>query len=320
MRRLSRPTARQLLVIVPTALPVLLLASFVVRGWHSADVPDYHAPDGAALDSGVDPTATAVASLAAVKLPSVDGSTTLPPPITTGTAHLSGTANAPDGFVPGATVRVERVLDRGDIQRLDVVTGADGRWDLPNIPGGRYRVRAFLAPALAQTDAQVFFLTDGEQRSLDLGLERFDTFAIGAGVAPDPPQLNQPVNLAIQVSVRQVDVDGVVHSTPTPGFTVSLAATGSWSLRGPAQAVTDGSGQATFELLCRAAGPNEVQVVTRGADPTKAPQQQTVPVPECIDPAATTTVPSSEPAPSGSTSTSAASTSTSAASTSTTAP
>ncbi|MEY2403566.1 MAG: hypothetical protein QOD38_1117, partial [Acidimicrobiaceae bacterium] len=150
-------TALRLVVGVPAALLALVFLTFLVRGWRSADVPNLHAPPGSASGAPSDTTPTTGQNLAAVQLAAVDGTTTRPAPRTTGTAHLSGGVNAPDGFVPGAMVRAERALDNGDLQRFDVIAGPDGHWDLPNIPGGRYRVRAFLPPQLAQTEAEVFF-------------------------------------------------------------------------------------------------------------------------------------------------------------------
>ena len=317
MRPPRARTALRLVVGVPAAVMLLVFLSFLVRGWRSADVPNLHAPPGSASGAPSDTTPTTGPDLAAVQLAAVDGTTTRPAPRTSGTAHLSGGVNAPDGFVPGATVRAERALDNGDLQRFDAIAGPDGHWDLPNIPGGRYRVRAFLPPVLAQTQAEVFFMTDGEQRTVDLTVERFDSVSLAVGVAPDPPLAGQPVNVVVQVSVRVVDADGVVHATPTPGIIVSIANPGSWTLRSPGQSNTGADGQVTFELVCRSAGANQLQLVARTAEPGRPPVQQTVAVPDCVDPAATTTAPpGSAPPPSSEGTT----TSTPPATTSTTAP
>jgi hypothetical protein len=296
VKRPSTATVLRFVVGAPAAVMFVVFVSFLVRGWSSADVPNLHAPPGSA-SAPPETTPTTGPNLAAVQLAAVDGTTTRPAAPTSGTAHLSGSVNAPEGFVPGATVRAERVLDTGDLQRFDAVAGPDGHWDLPNIPGGRYRVRAFLAPQLAQTEAELFFLADGEQRTVDLTVERFDSSSIAVGVAPDPPVAGQPVNVVVQVAVRTVDADGVVHATPTPGIIVSIASPGSWTLRSPAQSNTGADGQVTFEMVCRSAGPNQLQIVARTADPAKPPVQQAVGVPDCVEPAAapTTAPPGSSP-------------------------
>jgi hypothetical protein len=295
LERLRRLHPLRIAVAVPLVIFAVVMLGFIVRGWHSADVPDLHAP--ADVASGPPETApTSVPDLVAVQLQPVDGTTTQPAPRATGAAHLSGGVSAPDGIVPGAVVRAERVLDDGDLQRFDVVAGADGHWDLPNVPGGRYRVRAFLPPSLAQTDAEVLFIGDAEQRTVDLTVDRFDSVALAGSVAPDPPVAGSPVNLVVQVVVREVDKDGFVRSTPTPGYIVSITNPGSWTLRGSGQVLTGPDGQATFELQCRAAGANQVQVVARTADPAKPPVEQSLGMPDCVEPAApATTAPTAPP-------------------------
>ena len=129
--------------------------------------------------------------------------------------------NGPKGPVSGATVRVEHLV--GDQPPpIDVVTGPDGRWDLPNIAGGRYRVRAFMAPLLAQTEAQILFLNDGEQSNLDLNVESFSAPVVVAAVAPDPPQLNKPLTLVVRVARKTVDADGSCGASPSSTLGVAL--------------------------------------------------------------------------------------------------
>ena len=183
-------------------------------------------------------------------------------------------------------MRVEHLVD--DHPPIDVLTGADGRWDLPNIAGGRYRVRSFLAPTLAQTEPEIFFILDGEQRSLDLTVESFAQLALAAAVAPDPPQLNQPVTFVVRVARKTVDPSGVVQSQPVPGAAVALTNAPGWQARGSASTVADGNGDAVFTLECRSAGAAQLQVSVR---PTlsEPPQVATLEVSPCADPTATTT-------------------------------
>jgi hypothetical protein len=315
VKRVRTRTVLRAAVAAPAAVLLIIFLTFVVRGWRSADVPDLHAPKSVASGAPADAPPTSGVDLAAIQLQPVDGTTTRPVHPTSGTAHLSGGVNAPEGFVPGATVRAERSLDDGELQRFDVIAGPDGHWDLPNVPGGRYRVRAFLPPQLAQTEAEVLFIADGEQRTLDLTLERFDELSLALAVAPDPPVAGQPVSVAVQAAIRQVDADGVVRATPTPGVLVSIVNAGSWTLRSPGQSNTGADGQVTFELVCRSAGPNQLQVVARTADPAKPPLQQALGVPDCVDAvASTTTSAPGQPPPS---TTTTAPTSTTAATTTT---
>ncbi len=205
-----------------------------------------------------------------------------------GTATLTGSVRGPGGLVEGATVRIERLV-AGRVVRTDVLTGPDGRFLLGAVPGGRYRVRAFLAPSLAQVKPDVRFLDDGKEHTFDLAVEQQSGLVVRADVAPEPPLLGKAVNLVASVAERSVSTDGIVRSTPVVGVTVELAGLGRWVLRddssstdsgsasststsvgvrsstttsttsstrtGPsAVARTDGAGRVRYELRCRAPG------------------------------------------------------------------
>jgi hypothetical protein len=281
------PKLAELRIAIPIALPAFVLMVFVVRGCSTADVPLLHPPEGVTLPAAA--ATSAPADLTGVQLAGVDGTTTVLPIAATGTSHLSGGVNGPQGPVPGATVRVEHLVD-GNPPPIDVVSGPDGRWDLNGIAGGRYRVRAFLPPALAQTEAQIFLLGDGEQRTLDLTLDSFAGLALAAAVAPDPPALNQPFTLVIRVARKTVDTDGVVRSQPVLNGAVVLTGVQGWSVRGSSSVFTDGNGDAIFTLDCRAAGASQVQVSVRPT-PSEPPTTATLDVSQCGDPNATSTTP-----------------------------
>jgi hypothetical protein len=186
------------------------------------------------------------------------------------------------------------------VQVLDVVTGPDGRYDAPGIGGGRYRVRAFLAPTMAMAEGEVLFLADGEERSLDLRVDVYSEPEIAIAVAPDPPLLDEPVNLAVAVSGRLVDQDGVVRTQPLAGATVQVTVLGGWSALTPSVATTGGDGQAQFRALCGSTAPTQVQVSLRvpGAVPGTAPTTATFDVPTCVDPATLTTTTTAPAGPS----------------------
>jgi hypothetical protein len=286
------PKLAELRIAVPIALPVLVMSIFVVKGCSAADVPLLHPPPGVTLPAAA--ATSAPQDLTGVQLAGVDGTTTLAPVRGGGTSHLSGSVNGPQGPVPGATVRVEHLVDDHP-PPTDVLSGPDGRWDLTNIAGGRYRVRAFLAPALAQTRPEIFRLGEGEQRPLDLNVESFVGVSIAAAIAPDPPQLNQPLNFVVRVARKTVDPNGVVRSEPIVNAGVTLTNTQGWSVRGPSSVNTDGNGDATFGLDCRAAGASQVQVAVRPT-PADAPQPATLSVTPCDNPAATSTTTTTAPA------------------------
>ncbi len=276
--------------------------------------------DGGPTPSTASTTSTSVVDRSGVVLRGVEGETT-----TTiddqGTASLVGVVRGPTGPLAGATVRVDRLVAGREVRR-DVVTAADGSWELRGVPGGRYRVRAFLPPVFSQAVAEARFLADGAEHTFDLVVEDQRGVVVRADVAPDAPALGAPVNLVVLVVQRTVDVDGVVRSAPLAGAVVELTGLGRWVLRDdtrvgddtttsstflePADptSVLSGAGRARFELVCtRTGAPGlalRVPVVVQafpGAPPSGATTttaagpvttSETVPLtlPACVDPSA----------------------------------
>jgi hypothetical protein len=185
-------------------------------------------------DAGPSPTTEAatpssIVDYSGVVLPGVGGETTTTID-ETGTARLVGTVTGPRGPVAGATIRIERLVAGREV-RKDVIAAADGRWELKDVPGGRYRVRAFLAPVYAQTSPEVRFLADDEEHTFDLTVEDQRGIVVRADVAPDQPVVDGDVNLVVLVAQRTVSPDGVVRSSPLDGSYVELLGLGRWVLR-----------------------------------------------------------------------------------------
>jgi hypothetical protein len=279
---LRRPTFAEARLALVIGLPMTVLSIFVVRGCSTASVPLLHPTADANTASA--PPSTATDDLTGVQLAAVGGTTTLVPTRATGTAHLSGGVNGPQGPVPGAVVRVEHLVDDAP-PPTDVLADAAGHWDLPNIAGGRYRVRAFLVPSFAQTQPEIFFLNDGDARNVDLTMEAFAGVTALGAIAPDPPQLNEPATLVVRVVSKTVDTDGIVRAQPIVNAGVVFAAGQGWDVEGSNSVSTDGNGDAAFAVQCRSAGASQVQVQVQPA-PNAAPQALTVTVSECVDPRA----------------------------------
>jgi hypothetical protein len=311
---------RDKLRYAPFAVAGLVLLFLLARNYDTPALPDYEVPEGFTPSP---PPAPDVAGGALPVLASVDGTTTTVVPPNVGRARLSGSVTGPQGPVPGAVVRLERIV--GDVtQTTDVLSGADGRFDAPGIGGGRYRVRAFLVPSLAQPTGEVFFLTDGEERVVDLTVEEFAEPTVAIAVAPDPLLLDQPLNLAVRVSGRLVDADGVVRTQPLVGGTVQVTATGGWTAPSPSVTTTDANGEARFSARCRSTDATQLQITVRlpAALPGDVPTVATFDVDACVDPATLTTTTTSTTPDQSSTSTSvvAEESTTSSSTTSTTAP
>lgn len=275
--------------------------------------------DGDDEGRDVDPdstSSTALIDYSGVALEAVKGTTTSTV-VETGTSAIIGTVSGPGGPVPGATVRIER-LTGGSSTALDVISGPDGRYEQRNLAGGRYRVRAFLAPSLALVDPEVQFVQAGAEQTIDVAMTDQRGIRARAAVAPSTPYVDGDVNLAVAVGSLRVDADGVVRAVPVSGVRVELVGLGAWTLRRPSfdtgpgfpnrittttafrssssVAFTDGLGEAQFELVCQQAGSpglavNVAVLVTPAAEPglpppTPVQQVQTIPldVPDCIDP------------------------------------
>lgn len=237
-------------------------------------------------------TTTAPPDYRGVALAPVEGTTTTTEvEMGPGPAALAGRVDGPDGPVAGATVRLERLV--GDASgMLDVTTGDDGTWRAGDVLGGRYRVRAWLAPELAAIEPQILFVAGNETTSVDFVVERFRPTVVDLAVAPDPPVVGTPTNVLVRVASQVVDDTGVVRVSPRPGQAVVLGAGGSWSLLGSEVATTGSAGSVTFTLVCRSPGPQPL-MVTLAADEVfpLAP-------PDCVAPAP----PDSPPPPSPETS------------------
>src|SRR3546814_3858763 len=174
-------------------------------------------------------SATAVIDRTGIALAPVAGATTTSV-VERGSARIVGLVSGPTGPVPGATVRIERLV-AGRSVRTDVVAGGDGRFVAEGLPGGRYRVRSFAPPLLAQLEAEVRFLADRQEHSFDLVVEDHSGLDVSASAAPSPAQVDAPVNLVVQLGWRQVDADGVVPPHPLQGIRIELTGLPHWRPR-----------------------------------------------------------------------------------------
>lgn len=160
-----------------------------------------------------------------IALEPVPGETTTTAPMAVGSSTLRGSVAGPDGPVPGAVVRADRLV--GDaVQRVEVRTAEDGTYTIEKVPGGRFRVRAFLPPTLAMESAEVFFLEDGTDRELRLLVQAFTGLSVRSSTAPFAPFVGQDVNLAVRVAQFTVDDDGVAREVPQPDVLVRVTSSG----------------------------------------------------------------------------------------------
>lgn len=230
---------------------------------------------------------TTTIDLSVVSLGTVPGETT-----TTldqfGDAVIGGTVFGPEGPVPGATVRLERLV--GDsAQALEFLTDEFGAWLIQGLPGGRFRVRAWLAPTLGMTDPETFFLPDGDARSIDTTLRTFDRVDVLSGTRPSAPMIGDAVNLAVRITQQFVRADGVVVFDAVDNVPVRVESTG-WRPVDEPVGLTDADGQVVFTFEC-----DRVTEVTATAVVGADRQQFPLAVPSCRPLPTTTTTTTAPP-------------------------
>ncbi|HEX2851188.1 MAG TPA: carboxypeptidase-like regulatory domain-containing protein [Acidimicrobiales bacterium] len=278
--RLRRPSA-----LLGALVPVVAAVGLLVAGCTPGSVPPLPAPPSLPSTTAT----TAPVDLSGVGLAAVAGRTTTTVAIGPGGATITGTVTGPAGAVAGAVVHAERLVDDA-VASADVVTADDGTYALPQILGGRYRVRAWKAAPdnLADTSPAVFFLGGNESKVLNVALQKFDGTDVSTAIAPSPPQVDVAANLVVQVVTKSVGTDGIVRSAPVTGVRVELFGPGSWRLASPAATTSDGSGRARWQLTCGAPGAQPISVVVGDS--------QTFPldVPAC-EAAPADTTPTSDP-------------------------
>ena len=194
-----------------------------------------------------------------------------------GQASVAGTVIGDEGAIPDATVLVERIVD-GSVRSMTVQTLSDGTWSVPQVLGGRYRVRAWRAPDLAQTTPSAVFLSATESKSVQLKVRSVGGLNVAASIAPDPPRVAQDANLVVLVTLKTVDEHGIVRATPQTNVAVDLTGSSGWRVESANPTATDSNGRAEWLLRCRASG-RQTLAVSVGS--------QTLPlnISNCVDPA-----------------------------------
>ncbi|WP_208026817.1 carboxypeptidase-like regulatory domain-containing protein [Rhabdothermincola sediminis] len=201
-----------------------------------------------------------------------------------GTARLGGTVSGPDGPVGGATVRVERVV--GDrVASTDVTTADDGTFAVSGLLGGHFRVRAWLRPSLASTQAAATFLAAaGGRADLQIRLSRFDGRQLQAVLDSAEPRVGETVTLRALYTEQSVDENGIVTGEGIPGTQVRVELDGGFRLDGDATTTTGRDGIATWRLVCTREGQHAATVSTQDLSTR-------VTLPGCGPRAPTTTTP-----------------------------
>ncbi len=238
----------------------------------------------------LDYSEVALAPIAAGKAPPV----TRPPG--PGKASIAGrVVDATGAPVPQAMVRATYFFDPAKPEVIEALSGPDGGYRFQRLYGGRWRIRAWLAPTLATLEQPAFFLGATEQKVLDLKVKAVPDLDVTSKMAPDPPLVGWLAELAVLVVNQTVDAEGKVVRLPVGATEVTVGLTASWSLGdAPATKLTDVDGTARWTMSCGDEGVHAAKLVVSA-------REFPLTLPSCLSPASTTTVPPTTIGPSSST-------------------
>jgi hypothetical protein len=226
----------------------------------------------------IDPTNVSLEPIAASGKPT---STTRPPG--GGRAALFGRViDADNKPVGGAFVRATYYGDPNKPEVIETLSAEDGTYRFEQVLGGRWRMRAWKSPDLATLDDNVFFLGYTEQRTVDLKVKYAGDIVVTSNMAPNPPFIGSPVELALLVLTQSVDEEGIVHRSPVGGAAVTLDIRGKWSLVGDPTQATEYNGRTAWQLTCNEVGQQAIIAFVGG-------REWPLNIPGCHDPLETTT-------------------------------
>lgn len=187
--------------------------------------------------------------------------TTAPVPMQGGKAALDGVVVGPDGAPVGsATVRIERFVG-DDVVTVDVATNPSGAFAVEQLLGGRYRLRAWRAPTMAQLGSQVSFVADGDRLSVRLQLAAPTDIDISTGAASSSVIVGQATTVSMRITVPVVNGNGQIGRGGKANDLV--VANGGGALAGQnGQTTTNVEGNATFTVQCTQVGAGTVTLQT----------------------------------------------------------
>jgi hypothetical protein len=267
--------------LVTLGLGGLVLLLPLLAGCSKHEGKALPAPKTPETTTTTDPVNLTQVSLQPIAVKSRESTTTRP--LGGGKASIAGRVVDTDGAsVPGAFVRATYYGDPGKPEAIEALSLDDGTYRFDQVLGGRWRIRAWKAPAMATLEDNTFFLSFTENRNLDLKVKAATDYVVTSSMAPTPPFTGSPVQLAVLVMSQSVDDEGVVHRTPVGGAAVTLNVIGKWSLGADATQATEYNGRAAWTLTCAAEGQQPITAVVGGRD-------WPLNIPACLDPASTST-------------------------------
>ncbi len=267
--------------LVTVGLAGLVLLLPLLAGCSKHEGKALPAPKAGETTTTTDPVDLTQVSLEPIAVTGKPTTTTRP--LGGGKATIAGRVIDSDGNpVPGAFIRATYYGDPNKPEVIEALSLDDGTYRFEQVLGGRWRIRAWKTPELATLEDNTFFLGYTENRQVDLKVKAATDFVVTSSMAPNPPFTGSPVEMAVLVMSQSVDDDGVVHRSPVGGAAVTLNVIGKWNLAGDATEATEYNGRAAWTLTCVEEGQQAITAVVGGRDwPLR--------IPDCLDPASTST-------------------------------
>lgn len=189
-------------------------------------------------------------------------------PVYGGNASINGVVEGPDGPVGGATVRIERWVG-GRSGSVAVSTNDGGGFTARGLLGGRYRVRAWLAPTLTATESEVTFLArDGGTANVTVTLTRFEGLQLQASLDVSAINVGDTARVRALLTRSTVDGDGIVIGAPVPAAQIAITGTPGLTIGGNSPETTGEGGLVTWPVKCEREGAHTVSLTTEGAATT----------------------------------------------------
>ncbi len=200
-----------------------------------------------------------------------------------GTSTINGQVTSNGSPVPGATVVLEHFFGDGSSTSKSTFTANEmGNYSITNVVGGRYRVHAFQPPTLGTATAQVFFLKNGDTKTVNFTLNVYSGTTLNWAIAPNPPIVQQSSALGVVLTQKTVKADGTISSVAIPGAQITLANGSGITLQSPATLTTGSSGTAQWIVKCTVVSKPTVTFTISGAAP------QVIQLPGCVNQTTTT--------------------------------
>ncbi len=235
--------------------------------------------------------------------------------LTDGEARLTGTVVGPEGPVEGTIVRIERHTSEGSAF-FDVTTDADGVFEADKVPGGRFRVRAWVPGLMTTGGSDVRYVAGDEESEYELSMWGVDPTPSFELVHGGPQYYGQAGNVAVVFTQRFIDEEGILVTAPLAGGLVSVRTSAGVKVSSRSVRLTDEEGSAWFTLTCTGSHQSATITVRSGLvsktfalpgcrplpppPPEPEPEPEPAPAPTTTTATTTTTTPttneSSQPA------------------------